>query len=249
MLLAEGRVTWALDALSFQIARAGADPYVQRLMARAAAAGSLPKLAEGLREELAKQPEWTGIARADQARDVAKLRAMQCKTPLGTKIESYMNTGELVPDELVLEVLLERIHQQDCQNGFILDGFPRTIPQAEALEKNGELAIDKVLQFSADKAVIINRLSNRRVCQNCGATYNLIKFPPPESGLCDVCGGKITQREDDRPEAIERRLVEFQQKTAPLIEFYQQRELLAVIDANTEKEKTMPKVWEVLEQL
>ncbi|MDB9313090.1 adenylate kinase [Spirulina sp. CS-785/01] len=173
--------------------------------------------------------------------------AMKLQTPLGIKIEGYMKTGELVPDELVLEILSERIHQEDCQNGFILDGFPRTIPQAESLEQKPDLAVDKVLKFNAEKEVIIRRLSNRRVCQNCGATYHLINFPPKVSGVCDVCGGTVGQRDDDKPEAIERRLVEYHQKTAPLVNFYQQRGLLVVVNANGEKHETMPQVWDVLE--
>ena len=138
---------------------------------------------------------------------------------LGNKAKGYMDSGGLVPDELVIDLLKDRISKPDCEKGFILDGFPRTIPQAEALEKSS-IEIDKVVNFTISKEVIIERLSGRRTCKACGAIFHTKNIPPKKEGICDYCGEELMQRDDDKVEAIENRLVVYEKQTAPLIDFY-----------------------------
>jgi adenylate kinase len=151
-------------------------------------------------------------------------------TEFGRKVSSFVNNGELVPDELTISMLKKRLNEKDCKNGFFLDGFPRTIPQAEALEKI--VKIDKVLNFVASEEIIIDRLSGRRTCRKCGATYHIRNVPPKVEGICDKCGGELYQRKDDMPEVIRIRNKEYLKKTKPLIDFYIKRGLLVNIDAN-----------------
>ncbi|MBW2974117.1 adenylate kinase [Candidatus Woesearchaeota archaeon] len=155
---------------------------------------------------------------------------------LGKKAKEYMDSGKLVPDSLVIDLLKNRISEQDCSSGFILDGFPRTIPQAEALE--GNVKIHKVLNFKASKETIIQRLSGRRTCKSCSAIYHLQNIPPKVEGKCDKCGGELFQRDDDKPEAIEKRLEVYKQQTAPLIGFYKEKGLLKDIDT----ERPLPEI-------
>jgi len=149
---------------------------------------------------------------------------------LGKKVEGFIAKGDLVPDDITVEVVKVRLKAEDCKNGFLLDGFPRTIPQAEALEKIRK--IDKVLNFVASEKTITERLSWRRTCEKCGAIYHLKNIPPKVAGICDKCGGKLYQRSDETPEAIKVRMKEYSKKTKPLIDFYKKRGLLANIDAN-----------------
>jgi len=149
---------------------------------------------------------------------------------LGKKVEGFIAKGDLVPNEITIEVVKVRLKAEDCKNGFLLDGFPRTIPQAEVLEKIRK--IDKVLNFVASEETITERLSWRRTCSKCGAIYHLKNIPPKVDGICDKCGGKLYQRSDETPETIKVRMEEYKKKTKPLIDFYKKRGLLANIDAN-----------------
>ena len=167
-------------------------------------------------------------------------------TELGLKAKEYMDSGALVPDELVIDLLKERITKPDCEKGFILDGFPRTIPQAEALDERG-IEINKVLNFVAKKETIIQRLSGRRTCKKCGAIFHITNIPPKVEGVCDKCGGELSQRDDDKPEAIENRLVVYEKQTAPLIDFYRNKENLVDIDTEQEISKILDDSLKVVE--
>jgi len=156
--------------------------------------------------------------------------AIKNKTEIGLKAKEYMDKGELVPDDVTIGIVEERLKKDDCKNGFMLDGFPRTIAQAEALDKI--IVIDKVLDFTASDEVIIDRLSGRRVCRNCGAIYHIRNIVPKVEGVCDNCGGELYQRDDDKPESVKKRLDVYKKQTAPLIDYYKEKELLADIDAN-----------------
>jgi adenylate kinase len=157
------------------------------------------------------------ISTGDIFRETAK-----SGSELGKKLQSYMTAGKLVPDELVIEIVNDRLSKPDCQSGFLLDGFPRTIGQAKALDevlqKNGK-KIDKVISIKLDDEEIVGRLSSRRVC-SCGASYNLKTQPPKKEGVCDRCSSKLFQRADDNAETIRQRLKVYHEQTSPLIEYY-----------------------------
>lgn len=161
--------------------------------------------------------------------------AVKNETPVGLEAKSWMDKGELVPDEVTIKIVRERLNKNDCKKGFMLDGFPRTIAQAESL--NDISKIDKVLIFVADDEIIIERLSGRRVCSECGTIFHAKNIPPKVEGICDVCNGKLIQREDDKPESIKKRLDVYKEQTAPLIDYYKEKGLLAEIDANKPIEK------------
>jgi adenylate kinase len=156
--------------------------------------------------------------------------AIRDETELGKKIENYVSRGDLVPDEITIELVKERLERNDCKNGFFLDGFPRTVAQAEALEKFKK--IDKVLNFVASDWVILSRLGGRRTCRKCGAIYHIKEIPPKFEGICDLCGGKLYQRSDETPQAIKNRLRVYREKTKPVLDYFRRRGLLADIDAN-----------------
>lgn len=156
--------------------------------------------------------------------------AVEKKTEIGKKAEKYMNEGKLVPDEITIPFVKERLEKEDCKQGFFLDGYPRTIPQAEALDKFKK--IDKVLNFVASEDIIMDRLGGRRTCKECGSTFHVKNRPPKVRGVCDNCGGELYQREDDTPGAIKKRNREYEMKTMPLIEYYTKKGLLVNIDAN-----------------
>ena len=160
---------------------------------------------------------------------------------LGIEAKGYMDAGKLVPDELVINLLKERITKPDCENGFILDGFPRTIPQADALGSS-DVKIDNVITFSAKDETIIQRLSGRRTCKVCGAIFHIENIPPKVEGVCDKCEGELFQRDDDKPEAITKRLEVYRDQTAPLIDYYKSRNLLVDVDANANF--TVPEILE-----
>ncbi len=157
-------------------------------------------------------------------------------TELGKKAEAYMTAGDLVPDDLIMDLMGERLLQDDCKAGFLLDGFPRTIPQAEALkallEKLG-IELDFVVNLNVPREEILRRLTTRRTCVDCGAIYNVISMPPKVEGKCDKCGGDIVQRDDETEEAISKRLDVYNEKTAPLANFYKDEGLLLDIDATS----------------
>jgi adenylate kinase len=144
-------------------------------------------------------------------------------TELGLKAKQYMDKGELVPDDIVISILLERIKMDDCKNGFILDGFPRNINQAKKIEEYMKDEKVKVIYLKADDEFLVKRLSNRRICETCGAIYHLINIPPKVAGVCDKCGGKLIQREDDKEEVIRNRLKVYHNLTAPLIDYYKKK--------------------------
>ena len=156
--------------------------------------------------------------------------AVKQGTEIGIKAREHMNSGGLVPDELVISLLKDRLSEDDCNDGFILDGFPRTIPQAEALETNG-IAVDGVINLTASKHVIIQRLSGRRVCKRCGAIFHTTNIPPKVEGVCDRCNGELYQRKDDTPEVISERLEVYKKQTEPLIDYYKGKDILRDVNA------------------
>ncbi|MDU1831619.1 MAG: adenylate kinase [Finegoldia magna] len=155
------------------------------------------------------------------------------KTELGQKVEGLLAEGKLVPDELTIEIVWDRLDQEDCKNGFLLDGFPRTIPQAEALDeglaKRG-LKLDRVLNIDVDKDSLVKRLSGRRVCPNCGASYHIDNNPPKVEGICDVCQTPVIQREDDKEETVLDRIKVYDSQTKPLVDFYNKQDLVFTVD-------------------
>lgn len=155
--------------------------------------------------------------------------AVKNGTPVGLKAKEYMDAGKLVPDEVIIGVISERLAEADCQNGFILDGVPRTIPQAEALEKAG-ISFDAVVSIEISDEEIVERMAGRRVCAACGAPYHVKNMPPKVEGVCDACGGKLEARADDKPEVVRDRLSIYHKETAPLKDFYAARNLLKTVD-------------------
>lgn len=170
-------------------------------------------------------------------------------TELGAKAKEYMDKGLLVPDELVCDLVVDRIQQDDCKNGFILDGFPRTIPQAEALT-NALNAIGQNMDFAIDVDVpdenIINRMSGRRACVGCGATYHLVFNPTKVEGICDVCGEKLILREDDKPETVKNRLNVYHEQTQPLIDYYKGQGILRTVDGTKAMDEVFADILKVL---
>ncbi len=162
-------------------------------------------------------------------------QASEDRTPLGLKAKEYMDKGHLVPDDLIIDLIKERIKREDCKKGFLFDGFPRTIPQAEALEKISN--IDKVINLKVEDEVAIERLSGRRTCKGCGALYHIIYLPPKRERICDRCGGELIIREDDKKEAILKRLEVYREETQPLIKYYRKKGLLIIIDGGRSKEE------------
>ena len=160
-------------------------------------------------------------------------------TELGKKAKSFIDQGLLVPDEVTIGMLLDRIHEADCENGYILDGFPRTIPQAEsltaALKENGE-AIDFALDVEVPDANIVNRMAGRRACLKCGATYHTEFAAPKKEGICDKCGSDLVLRDDDKPETVQKRLEVYHEQTHPLIDYYKKKGVLHAIDGTLSME-------------
>ena len=172
--------------------------------------------------------------------------AIKNGTPTGMKAKTYMDEGHLVPDEVIIGILKERLAQDDCANGFILDGVPRTIAQAEAIETMG-IRIDKVLELSVADDVIVERMSGRRVCEKCGASYHIINKKSKVEGVCDLCGGKTVIRKDDQPATVLDRLKAYHEQTEPLVEFYRTRGKLAEIKFCPSIEETTAEVMKALE--
>ena len=161
--------------------------------------------------------------------------AIKEKTGLGRKAKLYMDAGDLVPDEVTIGIVRERLHQDDCQKGFLLDGFPRTVDQAKALEAiltTANRKLDCVLYIDVDQAQLLKRLSGRRICSGCGATYHVLFNPPKTEDICDQCGAKLYQREDDRQETVKNRLEVNQKQLQPLLDFYRTRGSLYTVDGN-----------------
>ncbi|MCI8501677.1 MAG: adenylate kinase [Oscillospiraceae bacterium] len=163
--------------------------------------------------------------------------ALKNGTETGLKAKSYVDAGQLVPDEVVIAIIKERLVQQDCAGGFILDGFPRTVPQAEALDQMG-IRIDRVIDIEVADETIMARLSGRRVCEGCGASYHLEYKPSKAEGVCDKCGGKTVQRKDDHPDTVKDRLRVYHEQTEPLKEYYRKTGKLAVVEGQEEVKDT-----------
>ena len=163
--------------------------------------------------------------------------AVKNGTEAGLKAKSFMDAGELVPDEVVIGILKDRIAQPDAQNGFILDGFPRTVEQAEALDKMG-VNIDKVVEIAVSDEAITARMSGRRVCEGCGNSYHIEFKPTKVEGICDACGAKVVQRIDDKPETVQARLKTYHEKTAPLKDYYEKRGKLVTVEGQNEIAET-----------
>ena len=166
-------------------------------------------------------------------------------TPTGLEAERYMKAGKLVPDDVIIEIITERVAADDCANGFILDGVPRTIAQAEALEKAG-IVFDDVISIEISDETIMERMTGRRVCEHCGATYHLVAVPPKTPGVCDKCGGKLIQRHDDEPETVKARLEVYHKETEPLKDFYAERGLLKSVENQPTVAETSQAILHVL---
>ncbi len=170
-------------------------------------------------------------------------------TELGKKAKTYMDQGLLVPDELVVDLVVDRVNQEDCSSGYVLDGFPRTIPQAEALKK-ALAAMGQEMDYAINVEVpdenIINRMSGRRACVDCGATYHLEYAPTKEEGICDNCGGSLILRDDDKPETVQKRLGVYHEQTQPLIDFYSNEGILRDIDGTIDINDVFAEIVKVL---
>ncbi|MCR5738844.1 MAG: adenylate kinase [Lachnospiraceae bacterium] len=170
-------------------------------------------------------------------------------TELGKQAKEYMDAGKLVPDELTVKILLDRVAQDDCQNGYVLDGFPRTIPQAEVLEdalnKIGD-KIDFAVNVDVPDENIVRRMSGRRACLKCGATYHIEHIPPKQEGICDTCGSELVLRDDDKPETVQNRLKVYHEQTQPLIDFYTERNILKTVDGTRDMKEVFEDIIAIL---
>lgn len=172
-------------------------------------------------------------------------------TELGQKAKGYMDAGQLVPDELVVDLVVDRIKAKDCMNGFILDGFPRTIPQAEALDyalNNQNEKIDYAINVDVPDENIINRMSGRRACVGCGATYHIVYNPTKEENKCDVCGEALILREDDKPETVKKRLDVYHEQTQPLIDYYEKKGAILTVDGTQDIDVVFADITKVLDK-
>lgn len=171
-------------------------------------------------------------------------------TELGKKAKVYMDQGLLVPDELVVDLVIDRFKEPDCEKGYVLDGFPRTIPQAkaldEALAKNGD-ALEYAIDVDVPDESIIRRMSGRRACIGCGATYHVVTIPPKKEGVCDTCGAELVLREDDKPETVEKRLKVYHEQTQPLIDYYQGKNILRSVDGTRDMDEIFVEIVGIVE--
>ena len=178
--------------------------------------------------------------------------AIKNDTELGKKAKSYMDAGELVPDEVTVGIVKERLSQSDAKEGFLLDGFPRTVEQAEALNKimdELDSQIDRTINVEVPEEELMNRLTGRRICEVCGTAYHLVFNPPKQEGICDLDGGKLYQREDDNPETVANRLEVNVRQTAPLLEFYEKQDALVNIDGARDIDEVFDDVDEILQNI
>ncbi|MDD6158906.1 MAG: adenylate kinase [bacterium] len=171
--------------------------------------------------------------------------AVKAGTPIGLKAQSYMQAGQLVPDEVIIGIMRERLQESDCANGYILDGMPRTIPQAEALVAGG-VDIDVALSIEIADEVIVERMSGRRTCPDCGASYHVVNSPSKVEGVCDKCGAQLTIRKDDEPEVVKARLVTYHKETEPLKDFYAKLGKLKTVDNQPSIAQTSEEIFRVL---
>ena len=174
---------------------------------------------------------------------------IQNGTELGKKAKTYMDQGLLVPDELVVDLVVDRVNQEDCANGYVLDGFPRTIPQAEALTKalagQGQ-KLDYAIDVDVPDENIVRRMGGRRACVGCGATYHLEYAPPKQEGICDTCGGELILRDDDKPETVTKRLGVYHEQTQPLIDYYTNAGILKRVDGTVDIDEVFQAITEIL---
>jgi len=172
------------------------------------------------------------------------------QTELGMKAKSYMDQGALVPDELTLELIMDRFTNDDCKNGYVLDGFPRTIPQAEALTKalsDKQDAVDYAINVDVPDEAIVTRMSGRRACLACGGTYHVVFNPTKVEGICDACGGELVLRADDKPETVQKRLDVYHEQTQPLIDYYQTQNILKEVDGTLPLDEVFQAIIAILE--
>ena len=174
--------------------------------------------------------------------------ALKNGTEMGLKAKSYMDDGKLVPDEVVIGIVKERLSEDDCKKGFILDGFPRTIPQAEALDKMG-ITIDRVVEIDVPDEEIIQRMSGRRVCEKCGASYHIVNKKPKVEGVCDLCAGTLVQRKDDHPDTVKERLNVYHEKTEPLKDYYLKQNKVFSVDGCGDISEISKQILSALEAL
>ena len=177
-------------------------------------------------------------------------KAIKNKTPLGKKAKSFIDAGELVPDEVTIGIVEERLIQSDCKDGFILDGFPRTIAQAEALDEilaEQDRELDLAIYLQAEMDILIKRLAGRRVCVDCGATYHVKNDPPEVEGVCDKCGGEVIQRSDDQEETVKKRIEVNKEKTAKLADYYQDKGILHEVESTGGIDKVQQRLLDVIE--
>ena len=172
--------------------------------------------------------------------------ALKSGTEMGLKAKSFMDSGKLVPDDILIGIIQDRLKEEDCKNGFILDGFPRTIPQAEALDSMG-VVIDKVIDIEVPDDKIVARMSGRRVCESCGASYHLLYKKPAVEGVCGICGGTLVQRKDDHPDTVKDRLVAYHTQTEPLKDYYQAQGKLCIVEGQEEVADTTALTLKALE--
>ena len=172
--------------------------------------------------------------------------AMKNGTPVGLKAKEYVDAGKLVPDAVIIDIIKERLAQEDCVKGYILDGVPRTIPQAEAMEEMG-VAVDCALSIEIEDQVIIDRMSGRRTCKECSQTFHVVSNPPKQEGICDFCGGELNIRKDDAPETVKARLETYHKETEPLKAFYAERNKLKTVDNQPTIEATTAEIRKALE--
>ena len=171
--------------------------------------------------------------------------AIKDGTPTGLKAKEFMDQGQLVPDDVIIGIINDRLQQDDCKNGYILDGVPRTIGQAEALDKAG-IEFDAVVDLEVSDEEIMQRMGGRRVCEKCGASYHMVAVPPKTEGVCDTCGGKLVQRVDDAPETVKSRLDTYHKETEPLKDYYEAKGNLRVVENQATLEATTAKILEAL---
>ena len=171
--------------------------------------------------------------------------AIKDGTPTGVQAKSYIDAGQLVPDEVIIGILNERLAQSDCAKGYILDGVPRTIAQAQAMEESG-IEIDAAVALEISEDEILRRMRGRRVCEACGSSFNMEAIPPRVEGICDNCGGKLIQRQDDTPETVHKRLEVYHRETKPLVGYYAERGLLRTVDVSDSKEGTFHRIMALL---
>lgn len=177
--------------------------------------------------------------------------AVREQTPLGVKAKTFMDAGQLVPDDVTIGIVQERLAKDDTKNGFILDGFPRTIDQAIALDAAlKDMGIDKVhvIDITMDQELLVSRITGRRICKNCGATYHIVNLPPKVEGICDVCGGELYQREDDKENTVKNRLEVYAKQTKPLVDYYENRGFYKRINGNQDVEKVYQDIISALEE-